>query len=682
VNPGAPAGGIRRPWRAARVMATTISLIVAASAALLPGAKPAFADCSDRTMVIAAHQDDDVIFKNADVQHDIARGACVRVVFITAGNAGRPWTDGYAQQRERGALSDYAVMAGATLGFQADPVPLYSLGDANLSGHPGPLYTLLTNPGISVVFLRLADGGVDGSAVQSLEKLWTNQIPQMDAIDGSSSYDRTSLVSNLGTLIANFGPTELRIQDYVNDRSDGDHSDHHFGARFAFQAGQDFATSHTPPHIDGYRGYPIVFFQQNVFGTDLSTKMAIWQKYQEWDPQTPSPPALLDMMVQRNYVVGGGEIRGIGNKCLDVRGGQDADFTVVQIWDCDGSAAQSWTITPQGNYVEAHTPAGRCLTLPLPTFTSAYIATCSGAPSQRFVLSSSGELRTPLQGTKCLDVRGPTVVNGADTQSANCVGAANQHWAGRGVPPPGEEVHGLNGRCLDVRGPSLANGTVVQNVDCAGVLPQLWALNTAGELRNSYGDQRKCLTAVFASVVTYDCIGASVQRWSLNTSGQLQLVGTTYCLDMVSPVDGTASQIVSCGSSFARQKWSIGGQFISPTIQFGAGNCLDAPEATSGAPTRLVACNAAPSQHWDNTSTAHELRSAGTRCLEAHHPSSADGAAVQVADCTGPSNQQWTITASNQLQLRGTTRCATAIFNLVGLWACGAYPSLQTIKTD
>src|SRR5687767_915559 len=45
-------------------------------------------------------------------------------------------------------------------------------------------------------------------------------------------------------------------------------------------------------------------------------------------------------------------------RCLDVAGAINANGTNVQIWDCNGSVAQIWTLSPGG---QIRNTMGRCL---------------------------------------------------------------------------------------------------------------------------------------------------------------------------------------------------------------------------------------------------------------------------------------------------------------------------------
>lgn len=124
-----------------------------------------------------------------------------------------------------------------------------------------------------------------------------------------------------------------------------------------------------------------------------------------------------------------GELHGLANKCLDVRGPSTNNGTPVQLWDCVNVPQQRWTLTRRG------------------------------------------ELRG--LGGKCLDVRGPSTDNGTPVQLWDCVDVPQQRWTltSRG------ELRGLGGKCLDVRGPSSANGTPVQLWDCVNVPQQRWVLS-------------------------------------------------------------------------------------------------------------------------------------------------------------------------------------------------------------
>ncbi len=50
--------------------------------------------------------------------------------------------------------------------------------------------------------------------------------------------------------------------------------------------------------------------------------------------------------------------------CIDDRGGVETDNNPIQIYTCNGSAAQQWTITPQsGGVLNTISRDGKCLTV-------------------------------------------------------------------------------------------------------------------------------------------------------------------------------------------------------------------------------------------------------------------------------------------------------------------------------
>ncbi|MFF3056612.1 lectin [Streptomyces sp. NPDC057909] len=122
-----------------------------------------------------------------------------------------------------------------------------------------------------------------------------------------------------------------------------------------------------------------------------------------------------------------GVFSGPAGKCLDVAGGSSADGTAVQLYDCNGSAAQRWTVAADGS-IQA---LGSCLDV-----TSASTAngakvqlyTCNGSSAQRWTYNSSTGDVVNTAADKCLDITDQSTANGARAQIWTCTGAANQKW--------------------------------------------------------------------------------------------------------------------------------------------------------------------------------------------------------------------------------------------------------------
>ncbi|MEV0736453.1 ricin-type beta-trefoil lectin domain protein [Streptomyces sp. NPDC050549] len=122
-----------------------------------------------------------------------------------------------------------------------------------------------------------------------------------------------------------------------------------------------------------------------------------------------------------------GAFVGLASKCLDVAGGSTANGTAVQLYDCNGSTAQQWTVGTDGT-VRA---LGKCLDV-----TSASTADgakvqlydCNGTAAQQWSYNSSTGDVVNTAANKCLDVTDNSSANGARAQIWTCSGAANQKW--------------------------------------------------------------------------------------------------------------------------------------------------------------------------------------------------------------------------------------------------------------
>lgn len=121
-----------------------------------------------------------------------------------------------------------------------------------------------------------------------------------------------------------------------------------------------------------------------------------------------------------------GKVTGIGSKCLDVKGGKAVNGTQIQLYTCNGSAAQSW------------------------------------------ILGKDGTLRAL---GKCLDDARNAGANGDKISLYDCNGTPAQRWS---VNAKGQIVHVASGKVLDVTGGSTANGTAVQLYTANTNKRQVW----------------------------------------------------------------------------------------------------------------------------------------------------------------------------------------------------------------
>ncbi|MCU1680307.1 MAG: glycoside hydrolase family 3 domain protein [Amycolatopsis sp.] len=114
--------------------------------------------------------------------------------------------------------------------------------------------------------------------------------------------------------------------------------------------------------------------------------------------------------------------------CVDVRGASSANNTAVQLYQCNGTGAQVWTVAAQG------------------------------------ALQSLG---------KCMDVTSAGTANGTKVQLYDCNGSGAQVWQAQSN---GSLLNSVSGRCLDDPSASTANSTQLQIWDCNAAVQQRWTL--------------------------------------------------------------------------------------------------------------------------------------------------------------------------------------------------------------
>jgi GH18 family chitinase len=121
-----------------------------------------------------------------------------------------------------------------------------------------------------------------------------------------------------------------------------------------------------------------------------------------------------------------GPITGIASKCVDVAAAGTANGTAVQLYTCNGSAAQTWTVGTDSTL----RALGKCMDI-----TSAGTANgtpiqlwdCNGSGAQTWQAQSNGNLRNPTSG-RCLDATGNSSADGTRLQIWDCAASANQVW--------------------------------------------------------------------------------------------------------------------------------------------------------------------------------------------------------------------------------------------------------------
>jgi beta-glucosidase len=120
-----------------------------------------------------------------------------------------------------------------------------------------------------------------------------------------------------------------------------------------------------------------------------------------------------------------GPVTGYQGLCLDVRAANSADGTPVQVYTCNGTNAQQWTVQANGTLQAL----GKCLDVSgggTANGTLVQLYTCNGTGAQVWQPQSNGELINPQSG-KCLDDTG-FGGSGTQVQIWACTDGTNQQW--------------------------------------------------------------------------------------------------------------------------------------------------------------------------------------------------------------------------------------------------------------
>jgi glucosylceramidase len=121
-----------------------------------------------------------------------------------------------------------------------------------------------------------------------------------------------------------------------------------------------------------------------------------------------------------------GPITGLAGKCVDVAAASSANGAHVQLYDCNGSAAQNWTVASDGS-IQA---LGKCMDVTAASTANGakvQLYDCNGTGAQKWS-ASNGQLINTASG-KCLDATDNSSANGNQLQIWSCTGAANQKWS-------------------------------------------------------------------------------------------------------------------------------------------------------------------------------------------------------------------------------------------------------------
>jgi hypothetical protein len=252
-----------------------------------------------------------------------------------------------------------------------------------------------------------------------------------------------------------------------------------------------------------------------------------------------------DLAAHPKFIAGGvvwpNPVTSSNGMCLDVRNGNSANRTPIQMYRCNGTAAQDWFV--QGTAIRGL--AGKCLDMPYAvTGGGVWLFDCWGGPNQQWSL-----------------IRASVSIN---LPGGYYVGGLNAYGAGSGAP--------------------------VQI--STGFTPSSWEYTAGGEFRLPDG---RCLQPGWAGAMAVTCNGSAYQKWQLGPrpSGIRWSVNPAYCLhatDFVRWWDGSTRSSITverCDPYTPHQRWRV-----NASIR-GMGNmCLTMPSgAVDWTPVTLRACH-------------------------------------------------------------------------------------------
>lgn len=122
-------------------------------------------------------------------------------------------------------------------------------------------------------------------------------------------------------------------------------------------------------------------------------------------------------------------------RCLEVPNSSTVNGAQTQLWDCHGSANQTWTWTSSKQLMVY---GNRCLDaygLGSTDGTAAVIWDCNGQTNQQWNVNANGTI-TGVHSGLCLDASGYGTANGTRIHLWTCHGGANQQWTSPTTPPP------------------------------------------------------------------------------------------------------------------------------------------------------------------------------------------------------------------------------------------------------
>jgi ricin-type beta-trefoil lectin protein/putative Ig domain-containing protein len=484
----------------------------------------------------------------------IALVAALAVPGLSPLSAGATVTASTASARAASASTPASTAAGVTVyrpDTQKDPVgsAITSLQVIARDSNAGAVLTFSAS-GLPLGLTISPSGLISGTPSTGGQYSVTVTATDQNGASGSAAftwdaYGTITLTAPAETTVSVGFPVSLQVQ--ATDSVPGQTLTFH-------QAPNDLRGAVTAPGLS-------VSASGLITGSILRSSLPGW--FMLWVSATDGLGAVGEYLLQFQALLepgptGSGPMKSaVAGKCLDDTGSGTADNNPVQLYSCNGDAAQQWQV--DGDEIRDF---GKCLSdLNGGTANGTRVVLYSCQPSNYAIAASQDWFAQPdgvlfNANGGCLDDPNASRANGVKLQIWGCDGRVQQNW----TLPTGPMTSAIPRMCADESDASAANGAKVQLWTCNGQKSQQWTAMLDGTIRI----QGKCLdvvnhgTANGSKVQLWSCTSAANQLWFTLPDGQIVNDGSGRCLDdpSASSKDGTQLQIWDC-NGLIQQSWRV-----------------------------------------------------------------------------------------------------------------------------
>ena len=242
--------------------------------------------------------------------------------------------------------------------------------------------------------------------------------------------------------------------------------------------------------------------------------------------------------------------------CLDDAGNSSANGNKIQIWTCNGDAAQNWTYAQDGTL----RINGKCLDATgygTKAGTKLQLWSCLNHTNQMWTAAYAAEL-AGAQSELCVTDPAFSTKSGTQVELGQCEEGTSVEW----TLPAGELLSGEPGECVTDAGGATANGTEIVLDPCANGTDQRWTFNPDGSLR-IFG---KCLSTpvmgIGALAVLEPCGDSDWTGWGFANLGALGspifgfLDNDSY-YDLEAPAGASGTQLTVGGTVGPGDNWFL-----------------------------------------------------------------------------------------------------------------------------